>query len=118
MRSTVAAALTMGLLGVSLAYAQGTQTTGDLQAQIAWCAQDTGPAQCPATYQAVRASDCLGAGNRSCLVRKASEAAAANDCDRAYPLVYACQCGSGQEAARDMLKTAGSAAVCKALKGS
>jgi hypothetical protein len=118
MRLTVAAALIMAFLGTPLAFAQGAAPAPDLKGQIGWCAQETGPAQCPATYQAVRASDCLGSGNRSCLVRKATEAAAANDCDRAYQLVYACQCGSGQEAGRDVIRSAGPAGVCKVLKGS
>jgi hypothetical protein len=32
--------------------------------------------------------------------------------------VYACQCGSGQEAGRDVIRSAGPAGVCKVLKGS
>jgi hypothetical protein len=118
MRSSIAAALMAALLAAPLALAQTTPAAPDLRAQIAACAQDTGPARCPATYQAVRASDCIAAGNASCLAQKATEAAAANDCDRAYQLVYACQCGSGYEAARDAVKAAGPAGVCKALKGS
>jgi hypothetical protein len=40
--------------------------TDSVPAVIGSCAQDTGPADCPATYQAVRASDCIGAaGNRA-----------------------------------------------------
>ncbi|MEO8753089.1 MAG: hypothetical protein ABI624_10450 [Casimicrobiaceae bacterium] len=89
----------------------------DLQSAIQSCAQDTGPANCPATYQAVRASDCLGSGNRECLIRKAKEAAGANDCDRAYQLVYACQCGSTQEPGKTLVKAAGAAGVCKYFKG-
>ena len=115
MRSSIAAVLMAGVLAAPLALAQ-TAPSPDLRAQIAACAQDTGPARCPATYQAVRASDCIAAGNASCLAQKATEAAAANDCDRAYQLVYACQCGSGYEAARDAVKAAGPAGVCRALK--
>jgi len=116
MRISIAAALVTALVAAPLAVAQNAQSAPDVRAQIASCAQDTGPARCPATYQAVRASDCIAAGNASCLARKANEAAAANDCDRAYQLVYACQCGSGYEAARDAVKAAGPAGVCRALK--
>ena len=99
----------------SYAFAQGDPVSG----VIGSCAQDTGPADCPATYQALRASDCLGAnGNRSCLIRMAREAAAANNCGRAYQLAYACQCNASQDAGRASLKAAGSDAVCKALRGS
>jgi hypothetical protein len=98
----------------SCAFAQGDALPGVIGA----CAQDTGPADCPATYQALRASDCIGAaGNRACLIRMAREAAAANDCSRAYQLAYACQCNQYQEAGRTSLKTAGPDAVCKALRG-
>jgi hypothetical protein len=117
MRSFIAATLMAGFLATPLALAQNAPAAPDLRAQIASCAQDTGPARCPATYQAVQASDCMAAGNASCLARKANEAAAANDCDRAYQLVYACQCGSGYEAGREAVKAAGPAGVCKALKG-
>jgi len=116
MRLSIAAALMAGVLAAPLALAQNAPGAPDLRAQIAACAQDDGPARCPATYQAVRASDCIAAGNASCLARKATEAAAANDCERAYQLVYACQCGSGYEAARDAVKAAGPAGVCKVLK--
>jgi hypothetical protein len=106
------------LMSVASAYAfaQGAET---LQAPVAACAQDTGPADCPVTYQTIRASDCLGAGgNRACLIRMAKEAAAANDCNRAYQLVYACQCNTSQEAGRSAIKAAGPSGVCKYLKGS
>jgi hypothetical protein len=99
----------------SYAFAQSDQVSD----VIAACAQDTGPADCPATYQALHASDCLGSnGNRSCLIRMAKEAAAANDCARAYQLAYACQCHSWQDAGRASFKAAGADAVCKALRGS
>ena len=102
-------------LGSSYSFAQGDA----LPSVIGACAQDTGPADCPATYQALRASDCIGAnGNRSCLIRMAREAAAANNCSRAYQLAYACQCNAGQEAGRISMKNAGPDAVCKALRGS
>ena len=101
-------------LGSSSAFAQGDA----LSTVIGSCAQDTGPADCPATYQALRASDCIGAnGNRACLIRMAREAAAANNCGRAYQLAYACQCNASQDAGRTSLKTAGPDAVCKALRG-
>ena len=107
--------LVMMAIGSSGAFAQGDS----LPAVLGACAQDTGPADCPATYQALRASDCIGPnGNRACLIRLAKEAAAANDCARAYQLAYACQCNASQGAGRASLKTAGSDAVCKALKGS
>ncbi|HSV19921.1 MAG TPA: hypothetical protein VLR71_16020 [Casimicrobiaceae bacterium] len=106
------------LISVASAYALA-QGADNLQGPVAACAQDTGPADCPATYQTIRASDCLGpGGNRACLIRMAKEAAAANDCNRAYQLVYACQCNASQEAGRSAIKAAGPSAVCKYLKGS
>jgi hypothetical protein len=117
MRLIMTTVLAIGLLGAPLALAQTAQPAPDVAAQIAACAQDTGFAGCPSTYQAVRASDCLGAGNRSCLVRKATEAASRNDCDRAFQLVSVCQCGPRREAERDALDKAGPAAVCRILKG-
>jgi hypothetical protein len=110
----VAAAL-IGLAS-TYAFAQGAD---NLQGSVAACAQDTGPADCPVTYQTIRASDCLGAGgNRACLIRMAKEAAAANDCNRAYQLVYACQCNTSQDAGRSAIKAAGPSGVCKYLRGS
>jgi len=98
------------------AYAQ--PASSDYTAQIAWCAQDRGPADCPVTYQTLRADECLSShDNRACLIRMAKQAATAGDCNRAYTLVYACQCNKSQEAARDAIKTAGPAAVCKYLTG-
>jgi hypothetical protein len=98
------------------AFAQGAD---NLQAPVAACAQDTGPADCPVTYQTIRAGDCLGpGGNRACLIRMAKEAATANDCNRAYQLVYACQCNTSQDAGRSAIKAAGPAGVCKYLRGS
>ena len=98
----------------SLCYAQGA---GDLQSSVSWCAQDTGDPGCPVTYQTLRANECLQNNqNRSCLIRLAKEAAAANDCARAYKLVYACQCDASQEAGRNAITTAGQAAVCKYLR--
>ena len=112
----LAMAAALAAVSTSYCFAQGADA---LQAPIAACAQDTGPADCPATYQAVRASDCLGTnGNRACLIRMAKEAAAANDCNRAYQLVYACQCNTAQESARSVIKAAGPTGVCKYLKGS
>jgi hypothetical protein len=100
-------------LGSTLCFAQGDAA----QAAISSCATDTGPAECPATYQAVRATDCFGAnGNASCLIRMAKDAAA-NDCNRAYQLVYACSCNQAQESARNAIKAAGPTGVCKILKG-
>ena len=108
-------AVVLMAIGSSCAFAQ----TDSVPAVIGSCAQDTGPADCPATYQSLRASDCIGsAGNRACLIRMAREAATANDCSRAYQLAYACQCNSYQGAGRSSLKTAGPEAVCKALRGS
>ena len=105
----------MAVMMSSYAFAQG----GQVSEVIGACAQDTGPADCPATYQALRASSCLGPnGGRSCLIRMAKEAAAANDCVRAYQLAYACQCNSGQDTGRELLKSAGTDSVCKALRGS
>ena len=102
------------LISVASAYALA-QGADNLQAS----AQDTVPADWHATYQTIRASDCLGpGGNRACLIRMAKEAAAANDCNRAYQLVYACQCNASQEAGRSAIKAAGPSAVCKYLKGS
>ena len=113
-RALVAAA-TMAVISAPLCLAQ---TAPDIKAHITACSQDTGPADCPATYQAVRASDCLGVnGNRACLIRMAREAAANNDCGRAYQLVYACQCNAWQTPARDAIKAAGPDAVCKHLRG-
>ena len=90
--------------------------SNDYTAQIAWCAQDKGPADCPVTYQTLAAGDCLRSNdNRSCLIRLAKEAAAAGDCGRAYKLVYACQCNKSQESARSALAAAGPNAVCKYL---
>ena len=90
----------------------------DLASTLNTCSQDTGPAGCPTTYQALRATECLGTGgNRACLLRMAKQAAAANDCGRAYQLVYACGCDKYQDATRDTIKAAGQDAVCKALKG-
>jgi len=104
----------VAVVGSSCAFAQGDSLPG----VIGSCAQDSGPADCPATYQALRASECVGQnGNRACLIRMAREAAAANDCRRAYQLVYACQCNASQDAGRSALKTAGPDAVCKALRG-
>ena len=101
-------------LGSSLCFAQGDA----VQAAISACAADTGRASCPATYQAVRAEDCLGGnGNAACLIRMAKEAAA-TDCNRAYQLVYACSCNQEQQSAREAIKAAGPSGVCKALKGS
>ena len=105
----------MMAVGSSCALAQ----SDSLPSVIGACASDTGPADCPATYQVLRASDCVGAaGNRACLIRLAKEAAAANDCSRAYQLAYACQCNRDQQAGRTSLKNAGPDAVCKALRGS
>src|SRR6188472_3574193 len=87
------------------AYAQ--PASSDYTAQIAWCAQDRSPADCPVTYQTLRADDCLSSrDNRSCLIRLAKEAAAAGDCSRAYKLVYACQCNKSQESARGAITAA------------
>ena len=92
--------------------------SNDYTAQIAWCAQDRSPADCPVTYQTLRADDCLSSrDNRSCLIRLAKEAAAAGDCSRAYKLVYACQCNKSQESARGAITAAGPSAVCKYLTG-
>ena len=92
--------------------------SNDYTAQIAWCAQDKSPADCPVTYQTLRADDCLSShDNRSCLIRLAKEAAAAGDCGRAYKLVYACQCNKSQESARGAIAAAGPSAVCKYLMG-
>jgi hypothetical protein len=91
--------------------------TDGLAAALTSCAQDTGPAGCPATYQAVKASECLGtSGNRACLIRLAKDAATTNDCDRAYQLAYACQCGGAQQSGRESIKSAGPAGVCKYLR--
>ena len=98
----------------SLCYAQGAD---DLRSSISWCAQDTGAPDCPVTYQTLRANKCLDSNeNRSCLIRLAKEAAAANNCARAYQLVYACQCNASQEAARNAITAAGPDAVCKYLR--
>jgi len=106
---------TIAALASSLCFAQGDALRGTISS----CSTDTGPPDCPATYQAVRAEDCLGPqGNRSCLIRLAKEAAAANDCKRAYQLVYACSCSPAQTSARDTIKTAGPDGVCKFLKAS
>ena len=69
--------------------------SNDYTAQIAWCAQDRSPADCPVTYQTLRA----------------------DDCSRAYKLVYACQCNKSQESARGAITAAGPSAVCKYLTG-
>ena len=99
-------------------HAHAQPASNDYTAQIAWCAQDRGPADCPVTYQTLRADECLSShDNRACLIRMAKQAATAGDCNRAYTLVYACQCNKSQEAARDAIKTAGPAAVCKYLTG-
>jgi hypothetical protein len=90
----------------------------DVSGLIASCAKDTGPPDCPVTYQTVGAGDCLlpqPEGNRACLIRMASQAAAANDCNKAYRLVYACQCQS-DDAALTAIKSAGPAGVCSVLK--
>jgi hypothetical protein len=114
MWKTFVATAAFAVMGASPCFAQGADA---LQAPIAACSTDTGPADCPATYQAIRATDCLGAaGNRACLIRMAKEAAAANDCNQAYKLVYACQCNAYQEPARNVIKAAGPAGVCKFLK--
>ena len=108
-------AATIAATSSTYSFAQGAE---ELSTHISWCAQDTGPADCPATYQALRASDCLRVnGNRACLIRMAKEAAAANDCGRAYQLVYACECNPRQESARNSIKAAGQDAVCKYLHG-
>jgi hypothetical protein len=91
----------------------------DVSSVIASCARDNGPPDCPVTYQTVGAGDCLlpqPEGNRACLIRMASKAAAANDCNKAYRLVSACQCEAHQESAREALKAAGPGGVCSALK--
>jgi hypothetical protein len=91
----------------------------DVSALISSCAKDTGAATCPVTYQTIGAGDCLtpqAEGNRACLIRMASQAAAANDCDRAYRLVYACQCQLSQEEGRTTIKAAGPNGVCSALR--
>jgi hypothetical protein len=107
----------MMAMGSAVCFAQGAQGTQDVQTLISACAKDTGPADCPVTYQALRASDCLRTdSNRACLIRLAKEAATANDCGRAYQLVYACQCSPHQETARDSIKAAGQDAVCKYLR--
>jgi hypothetical protein len=100
----------------SQALAQPAST--DFTAQIAWCAQDKGAPDCPVTYQTLRADECLSSNeNRSCLIRLAKEAAAAGNCDRAYQLVYACQCNRSQESGRNVIAAAGPSGVCKYLKG-
>ena len=105
---------TIAALGSSLCFAQGDA----VQAAISACAADNGRPECPATYQAVRAEDCLGGnGTASCLIRMAKDAAA-TDCNRAYQLVYACSCNREQQSARDAIRAAGPAGVCKVLKGS
>jgi hypothetical protein len=91
----------------------------NLSSVISACAKDTGPPDCPVTYQTVGAGDCLQPqpeGNRACLIRMASQAAASNDCSKAYRLVYACQCEASQESARTAIKTAGPAGVCSSLR--
>jgi hypothetical protein len=92
----------------------------DVSSLISSCAKDTGPPDCPVTYQTVGAGDCLlpqPEGNRACLIRMAAQAAAANDCNKAYRLVYACQCQS-EDSVLAAIKSAGPSGVCSALKAS
>lgn len=92
----------------------------DVSTLISSCAKDTRTPSCPVTYQTIGASDCLKSqseGNAACLIRLATEAAAANDCNRAYRLVYACECGSYREDAQNTIKAAGPTGVCTALRG-
>ena len=106
------------VVAAASSYGYAQTASNDYTAQIAWCAQDKGPADCPVTYQTLRADECLSSrDNRSCLIRLAKQAAAAGDCNQAYKLVYACQCNKSQESARSVIAAAGPSAVCKHLTG-
>jgi hypothetical protein len=56
----------------------------DWEGNLAWCARDSGPPDCPEQYLALQLQRCLGpGGNRSCLIHEARQAAK-NDCSRAF----------------------------------
>lgn len=78
-----------------------------------WSIGDTGAADCPEQYQY---PECLlpGAGNRSCLMRKAIQSAKDNDCQNAMRQSLITQCHNG--AAQAILAQAGQPAVCDYLK--
>jgi hypothetical protein len=110
---------TVLVLAVGASWGTVAMGADDVASVISSCAKDTGPADCPVTYQSVGAGDCLNPqaeGNRACLIRMAAQAAAANDCNRAYQLVSACPCHSTEEDARAALKSAGPTGVCSYLK--
>jgi hypothetical protein len=86
------------------------------QTHIDWCIQnsDAGgsvdcPDKCAATYP-----ECIVAGGRSCLMKKAIQSAKDGDYANAYRLAQICQCHNVN--ARDEIRNAGQTAVGNYLK--
>jgi hypothetical protein len=85
------------------------RSSGEASA-LAWCTGDSGPPVCGGQYVAI-APQCLVAGARSCLMRRARDAAAADDCALAIRLARICQCHN--PVVRDALEEA---LVCNWLR--
>ena len=88
----------------------------ELPIHIQWCERNTGQPDCPDRYRALGVADCLGHGNRACLMRKARASAENGDCFHAYQLTLTCQCAASQESARDSIRAAQPDGVCGYLK--
>jgi hypothetical protein len=83
------------------------------RAGIDWCRVDRGEPGCTREDR-VSGSDCLGSdGGRSCLTRKAIQAARQQQCDEAFGLIKMCLCRDN--AALKAVIDAGEPAVCAYL---
>ena len=104
--------LSSALAGMTLA-ASLSFAGGDYRGVLDWSIGDTGAPDCPQDYQY---PECLlpGAGNRSCLMRKAIQSAKDNDCANAMRQALTTQCHNGN--AQTILADAGQQAVCDYLK--
>jgi hypothetical protein len=91
------------------------QAQSEWQRHIDWAIQDTGPPDCPDLYDEAGASNCLGHGNRACLMQMAIAIAKKDDVRVAMRLTLITQChnqeaqhaiaDAGPEVVGDYLKT-------------
>jgi len=102
------------LLGVGVLAARAQKP--EWQLHIDWCIQNSdagGSVDCADKY-AVTYPECILAGGRSCLMKKAIQSAKDGDYANAYRLAQICQCHN--VTARDEIRDAGQKAVGDYLK--
>jgi hypothetical protein len=81
---------------------------------ITWSIGDPGELECAGEVEKMGGAECIGNGNRACLMKLAIRAAAAGSCDAAFQYTLVTQCHNPN--ARNTILNAGRDAVCTYLR--